>query len=114
MDSKKWVEGGGWEGGGCTYHLPLRVERDGQWVTWTFHKYYTEVAAAAKSLVRLGLERFHGVCILGFNAPEWFIAYMAGIMVSRFTHVSTSDNSPLTSSLCVYIGRRNCLWCLHH
>ena len=51
-------------------------------MTWTFQKYYAEVTAAAKSMIRLGLERFHGVCILGFNAPEWFIAYMGGIMVS--------------------------------
>ena len=59
-----------------------RAERDGEWKTWTFQQYYAEVAAAAKSLIRLGLERFHGVCILGFNAPEWFIAYLSGIMVS--------------------------------
>lgn len=24
--------------------------------------------------LQLGLERYHGVAILGFNAPEWFIA----------------------------------------
>ena len=66
--------------------LPLRAERDGQWVTWTYQQYYTEVAAAAKSMIRLGLERFHGVCILGFNAPEWFMAYLGGIMVSRTTN----------------------------
>ena len=54
-------------------------------MTWTFQQYYAQVASAAKSLVRLGLERFHGVCILGFNAPEWFIGYLAGIMVSHVT-----------------------------
>lgn len=48
----------------------------------TFRQYYNDVARAAKSMVRLGLEPHHGVCILGFNAPEWFIGYMAGIMVS--------------------------------
>lgn len=25
-------------------------------------------------LLQLGLERYHGVGILGFNSPEWFIA----------------------------------------
>ena len=64
--------------------LPARrAERNGEWVTWTFQDYYAKVAAAAKSMIRLGLERFHGVCILGFNAPEWFISYLAGIMVSE-------------------------------
>ncbi len=59
----------------------LRVKRNGEWMTWTFKDYYTDVTKGAKSLVRLGLERFHGVCVLGFNSPEWFIGYMAGIMV---------------------------------
>ena len=44
-------------------------------------KYYNDVARAAKSMIRLGLEPHHGVCILGFNAPEWFIGYMGGVMV---------------------------------
>ena len=63
-------------------NLMCRAERNGEWVTWTFQEYYAQVAAAAKSMIRLGLERYHGVCILGFNAPEWFISYLAGIMVS--------------------------------
>ena len=67
-------------------HGCCRAERDGGWKTWTFQQYYGEVAAAAKSLIRLGLERFHGVCILGFNAPEWFIGYLGGIMVSCYYH----------------------------
>ncbi len=60
----------------------LRVKRDGEWVQWTYREYYTDVAKAAKSLIRLGLEPHHGVCILGFNSPEWFIGYMSAIMVS--------------------------------
>ena len=60
----------------------LRVKRNGDWVEWTWSQYYMDVAKAAKSLIRLGLEPHHGVCILGFNSPEWFIGYMAAIMVS--------------------------------
>ena len=59
----------------------LRVERNGEWVTWTFEQYYADVTTAAKSLIKLGLERSHGVCILGFNSPEWFISYLSAIMV---------------------------------
>ena len=29
---------------------------------------------------QLGLEVHHGVCILGFNSPEWFIADLAAIV----------------------------------
>ena len=60
----------------------LRVKRNGEWVTWTFKQYYLDVARGAKSMIRLGLEPHNGVCVLGFNSPEWFIAYLCGIMVS--------------------------------
>ena len=30
-------------------------------------------------LFQLGVEPHHGVGILGFNSPEWFITYLAGI-----------------------------------
>ena len=62
--------------------VALRVKRDHEWIQWTYREYYTDVAKAAKSLIRLGLEPHHGVCVLGFNAPEWFIGYMSAIMVS--------------------------------
>ena len=37
---------------------------------------------SAKSLIKLGVEPCHGVCVLGFNAPEWHISNLAGIVVS--------------------------------
>lgn len=60
----------------------LRVKRDGEWLTWTWKEYYYDVACAAKSMIRVGVEPFRGVCVLGFNSPEWFISYLGGIMVS--------------------------------
>jgi len=29
--------------------------------------------------LQLGLERYHGVGIIGFNSPEWFISDLAAI-----------------------------------
>ena len=66
----------------CSAKTALRVKRNGVWQTWTFKEYYRDIAAAAKSMVRIGVEPFHGVCVLGFNSPEWFISYLGGIMVS--------------------------------
>ena len=60
----------------------LRVKRNGEWKVWTWKNYYGDVARAAKSLIKLGLEPFHGVCILGFNSPEWFISLLSAIMVN--------------------------------
>lgn len=68
----------------------LRVKRDGSWITWTWRQYYADIASAAKSMVRLGVEPFHGVCLLGFNSPEWFIGYLGGIMVRQAASVCTN------------------------
>ena len=65
------------------YKAALRVKRNGQWATWTWQDYYRDIAAVAKSMIRVGVEPFHGVCVLGFNAPESFSAYIGGIMVRQ-------------------------------
>lgn len=66
----------------------LRVKRGGEWITWTWKEYYTDIAYAAKSMIRVGVEPFRGVCVLGFNSPEWFISYLGGIMASCFFFVN--------------------------
>ncbi|KAJ1212874.1 hypothetical protein NDU88_000517 [Pleurodeles waltl] len=58
----------------------MAVKRDGRWETTTYLQYYQQCRAAAKSFLKLGLERFHGVGILGFNSPEWFVADVGAIM----------------------------------
>jgi long-chain-fatty-acid--CoA ligase ACSBG len=50
-----------------------------RWLTWTYAEYLRDVRTAAKAFIKLGLPRFSGVCILGFNSPEWFIADYAAI-----------------------------------
>ncbi|KAJ1212737.1 hypothetical protein NDU88_000386 [Pleurodeles waltl] len=61
-------------------HPAMAVKRDGQWRTTTYLQYYQACRAAAKSFLKLGLERFHGVGILGSNSPEWFIGHIGAIM----------------------------------
>ena len=58
----------------------LAVKRDGSWKKWTYKEYHEQSTIAATAFIELGLERFHGVCILGFNSPEWFISQMGAIM----------------------------------
>ena len=60
----------------------LCVKRGGKWLQMNFKEYYDTVIQGAKSLIKLGVEPCHGVCILGFNAPEWHIADLAAVMVS--------------------------------
>ena len=66
-------------------NISMAVKRDGTWKKWNYKEYYEQSAVAARALIGLGLEPFHGVCILGFNAPEWFIAQMGAIMAGGFS-----------------------------
>ncbi|KAI4901675.1 hypothetical protein NFI96_008119 [Prochilodus magdalenae] len=75
----------------------LRWKKDGAWLTLTYREYQQHCRTAAKSFLKLGLERFHGVGILGFNSPEWFIANVACIMAGYYfsLHVYCSVLSPI-------------------
>ncbi|XP_068245746.1 long-chain-fatty-acid--CoA ligase ACSBG2-like [Palaemon carinicauda] len=59
--------------------LALAAKKDGKWKYWTYKDYFDESRTAAKAFIKLGLERFHGVCIMGGNAPEWVIANFGAI-----------------------------------
>ncbi|XP_055017916.1 long-chain-fatty-acid--CoA ligase ACSBG2-like, partial [Boleophthalmus pectinirostris] len=85
-------------------HPALAYKKDGQWVTLTYRQYYEQCRAAAKSFLKLGLERFHGVGILGFNAPEWFIADIGCIFAGGLAAGIYTTNSP---EACQYVAA-NC------
>lgn len=44
-----------------------------------YREYESTVRIVAKAFLKLGLERHHSVCIIGFNSPEWCIADFATI-----------------------------------
>uniref|UniRef100_A0A671RPK8 long-chain-fatty-acid--CoA ligase n=1 Tax=Sinocyclocheilus anshuiensis TaxID=1608454 RepID=A0A671RPK8_9TELE len=79
----------------------LRGKKDGTWVTLTYKEYYQHARAAAKSFLKLGLERFHGVGILGFNSPEWFIADVGCILAGGLATGIYTTNSP---EACQYVA----------
>ncbi|PSN55903.1 Very long-chain-fatty-acid--CoA ligase bubblegum [Blattella germanica] len=56
-------------------------------------EYEKNVRTCAKAFLRLGLKRHHSVCIIGFNAPEWFFSclgaiYSGGISAGIYTTAS--------------------------
>ncbi|KAI2588197.1 acyl-CoA synthetase bubblegum family member 2, partial [Homo sapiens] len=60
---------------------PALASKNGKkWEILNFNQYYEACRKAAKSLIKLGLERFHGVGILGFNSAEWFITAVGAIL----------------------------------
>ncbi|KAJ1212734.1 hypothetical protein NDU88_000383 [Pleurodeles waltl] len=82
-------------------HSAMAVKRDGQWKTTTYLQYYQACRAAAKSFLKLGLERFHGVGILGSNSPEWFIGHIGAIMAGGIPAGIYPTSSP---DICQYVA----------
>ncbi|KAJ7308195.1 hypothetical protein JRQ81_008713 [Phrynocephalus forsythii] len=85
-------------------HFALASKKNGRWSRLTFRQYYEECRVAAKSFLKLGLERFHGVCILGFNSAEWFISDIGAILAGGFAVGIYTTNSP---EACQYVAE-NC------
>lgn len=78
--------------------LALAHKRDGVWKKWTFKQYYDESWMAAKALIKLGVEPYHGVGIVGFNSPEWFIANHAAVFAGYAISCSVfTIQVPMTS-----------------
>uniref|UniRef100_A0A8C5R083 long-chain-fatty-acid--CoA ligase n=1 Tax=Leptobrachium leishanense TaxID=445787 RepID=A0A8C5R083_9ANUR len=58
----------------------LCVKRADKWTKITYAEYECQTRSVARSLLKLGLQRFHGVLILGCTSPEWFMAEIGSIL----------------------------------
>ncbi|KAK1887450.1 Long-chain-fatty-acid--CoA ligase ACSBG1 [Dissostichus eleginoides] len=79
----------------------LASKMDNKWEKITFSEYYQFCRRAAKSFIKLGLERFHGVAILGFNSAEWFFSSVGTIMAGGIMTGIYATNSP---EACQYVA----------
>ena len=79
----------------------LRVRRTNGWKTYTWGEYHREVRQAARALIVLGATPGSGVCILGYNCPEWFFADIAAIYVGAVPAGIYTTSSP---EQCQYIA----------
>uniref|UniRef100_UPI00398F2CDB long-chain-fatty-acid--CoA ligase ACSBG2 isoform X1 n=2 Tax=Pristiophorus japonicus TaxID=55135 RepID=UPI00398F2CDB len=75
-------------------YMALASKQGEQWKKITYTQYYNECRNAAKSFLKLGLQRFHGVGILGFNSAEWFIADIGAILAGGLAVGIYTTNSP--------------------
>ncbi|XP_043283437.1 very long-chain-fatty-acid--CoA ligase bubblegum-like isoform X2 [Venturia canescens] len=82
---------------------------DGRRKTWTYKEYETEVRTVARAFLKLGLERYHSVGILGFNSPQWFIADIAAIYAGGFAAGIYTTNSAQACQFCAESSRANIL-----
>ncbi|XP_062250977.1 long-chain-fatty-acid--CoA ligase ACSBG2 isoform X1 [Platichthys flesus] len=82
----------------------LSWKEGGEKKSLNYREYYQSCRVAAKSFLKLGLERYHGVGILGFNSAEWFIADIGAILAGGFGVGVYTTNSP---EACQYVAE-NC------
>ncbi|KAL6266397.1 hypothetical protein P5V15_003250 [Pogonomyrmex californicus] len=90
-------------------HIALvsRADSNGKRTTYTFQEYESIVRTVAKAFLKLGLERYHSVCIIGFNSPEWFIADLAAIYAGGFATGIYTTNSPEACEYCAEHSKAN-------
>ncbi|KAF7405424.1 hypothetical protein HZH66_004330 [Vespula vulgaris] len=87
--------------------LVSRPGPDGTNTIYTYKEYETEVKTVAKAFLKLGLERYHSVCILGFNSPQWFISDIAAIYAGGFAAGIYTTNSPEACQYCAQHSKAN-------
>ncbi|CAG7784884.1 unnamed protein product [Allacma fusca] len=85
----------------------LAIKRNGEWQKWSYRQYHNDVRAVAKGFIALGLERYHSVCILGFNTPEWFQADLAAIFAGGFAAGIYTTNTPEACAYCAIDSKAN-------
>lgn len=67
---------------------------------YTYKQYYDTARKFAKSLLYLGMKRYEAVDIIGFNAPEYAIAYMGCIFAGGIATGIYTTNTPLACKYC--------------
>lgn len=88
-------------------HVALATKKNGSWEKITYKQYETSVRTCAKAFISLGLERYHSVCILGFNCPEWFISNVGAIYAGGFAAGIYTTNSAEACFYCAESSRAN-------
>ncbi|XP_007109417.3 long-chain-fatty-acid--CoA ligase ACSBG2 [Physeter macrocephalus] len=78
----------------------LASKKNGKWEVLNYNQYYEACRKAARALLKLGLEPFHSVGILGFNSVEWFLAALGSIFAGGFCVGIYATNS---AEACQYV-----------
>ncbi|XP_054005975.1 very long-chain-fatty-acid--CoA ligase bubblegum isoform X2 [Hylaeus anthracinus] len=87
--------------------LVTRPGDDGNRKIYTYKEYENTVRTVAKAFLKLGLEKYHSVCIIGFNSPEWVISDIAAIYAGGFGVGVYTTNSPEACEYCAITSRAN-------
>ncbi|KAK7595016.1 hypothetical protein V9T40_001449 [Parthenolecanium corni] len=75
-------------------HPALGWKIDDKWTTMSYRIFYKTVRTVAKAFLKLGLEKYHSVCILGINSPEWLLSSFGAIFAGGIQAGIYTTNSP--------------------
>ena len=71
------------------------------WASYTYQEYYDMCCQFGRACLSLGLRNYSPVMIIGFNAPEWIMAFY-GAIFGRFLPIGMyTTYSPKT---CQYVA----------
>jgi long-subunit acyl-CoA synthetase (AMP-forming) len=79
----------------------LRVKRQGGWKTYSWNEYRQQVRQVARALISMGTPPGSGICIIGYNCPEWFFADIGSIYAGAVPAGIYTTNS---AEQCEYIA----------
>ncbi|XP_065884226.1 long-chain-fatty-acid--CoA ligase ACSBG2-like [Dysidea avara] len=80
--------------------LCWKNNKEDPWQSLTYTQYLKLIYNTAKSFLKLGLEPYHSVGILGFNSVEWFASSMGAVFAGGLSTGMYTANSP---EACHYI-----------
>lgn len=86
-------------------HQQGQTVKEAAWKYWTYQEYRDTSLLFARALVSLGFQRHGVINILGFNAPEWFFAYMGAMMAGGVAAGIYITNGPEACHVraCVFV-----------
>lgn len=75
-------------------HPALAFKVDEKWTTMSYRMFFKNVRTVAKAFLKLGLEKYHSVCILGMNSPEWLLSSFGAMVAGGMQAGIYTTNSP--------------------
>ena len=77
----------------------LHLQRDGQQFDWTWNEFFKDTMLFAKALANLNVTARSAVATMGYNAPEWLMAFLGAICYNTVTTGVYITNEP---DACLY------------
>lgn len=77
------------------------MKKQGKWHTIGYPEYFRQCMGFAASLMAYGFPEFTSVNIMGFNSPEWLVAF-AGSLFAR--SIATGIYTTNSQEVCHFIA----------